>query len=200
MREAKGNNLLRVHDLINGDRNEEHGEFADNLSQLASYMCLLTGRTYSREEARCFFIALKLCRVHDGCLGNDTLNDLVGYLALIKDDIDEFSQQPIPDRNEEEDHGKPIHGRQAGGEDGAHSKFSLGSLSREGTAADSIADGDLPGDGWIKNTAGECPCDSEAYVDVRLDDGTVYSDEQALSWHWGIANNKGDITHYRLSR
>ena len=120
MSRTNGDNLLQVHDLINGERPSEHGRFEDNISKLCGFMRLLTDKEYTREEGRCFFIALKLCRVMDGQLGNDTLNDLVGYLALIKDDIDEHGQTSISSRSTQLDKERPVPGRYARNQDGTH--------------------------------------------------------------------------------
>ncbi len=128
MSEAKGNNLLDVHTLINGDRHEEHGEFEDNVSKISYYMHGLTGKEYTREEARCFFIALKLCRVHNGTLGNDTLNDLVGYLALIKDDIDNHGQSAITSTRKDMDQDRPVPGGQARNENWANRQRRIRSM------------------------------------------------------------------------
>ena len=120
MSRSNGDTLLEVHKLVNGDRPSEHGKFEDNVSKLCGYMRLLTDKEYTREEGRAFFIALKLCRVVDGQLGNDTLRDLVGYLGLIKDDIDKNGQTSISNGRKELDQEQPLPGRYARNQNGTY--------------------------------------------------------------------------------
>jgi len=82
------NIIDKAKELITGERQDSYGSFADNITKLCLLMEGMMGRKYSREEARCFFLALKFCRCNKGKFTDDSLTDLIGYAQLVHNDAD----------------------------------------------------------------------------------------------------------------
>lgn len=92
MKEKRGDILKKAGELINGPRNDEHGDFSDNITKWILIMEAMNyPKKYTRREARASFLALKLCRNFEG---SDSLLDAAGYIALIREDI--LKDAPAP--------------------------------------------------------------------------------------------------------
>lgn len=85
MSSERGLILKKAHKLINGDRNDDYGEFGDNVESMRNLMKGMCNLDLSDHQVHCFFLALKLCRANGKSFTKDTLTDLAGYAGLIDD-------------------------------------------------------------------------------------------------------------------
>ena len=74
--------LEQAANIISGPREEEYGEFVDNMTRVANTFNGVKGtKTLEPRDVALFLMCLKLCRLDEGW-GFDSGLDITGYAAL----------------------------------------------------------------------------------------------------------------------
>lgn len=84
-KKKRGEILKEAFELINGDRQREHGSFENNVNNMKRFMDTFMGIEHTDHHIHCFYLALKMCRITPTKMGKDTLKDTIGYCGLIDD-------------------------------------------------------------------------------------------------------------------
>lgn len=85
MRDKRGNILLRAHEVINGERQDQYGQPEDCFSTIAALWSVWLGRTVTPQDVAVMMALLKIARMQHGAGHEDSFVDGAGYLALAAD-------------------------------------------------------------------------------------------------------------------
>jgi len=82
---SRGDILLKAHDVINGERQDQYGNPEDCFSTIAALWSIYSGRATSGHDVAVMMALLKIARARNGRYHEDDYVDACGYLALAAD-------------------------------------------------------------------------------------------------------------------
>ena len=80
--QRRGGILLKAFELINGERQDQHGAPEDNFRRIAQLWSVWLGMSLRERDVAVMMTLLKLARVKSGTAFEDSYCDALGYLAL----------------------------------------------------------------------------------------------------------------------
>ena len=83
----RGNVLLKAHEVINGQRQDQYGNPEDSFSTIADLWSVWLGYKISAHDVAMMMALLKIAREKHGAGSEDNPVDACGYLALAADMI-----------------------------------------------------------------------------------------------------------------